>query len=179
MESLIFTVGCGVSVVGCESACQCRRRKRREFDPWRVGRSPGDGNGNPMQYSCLGNLMDRGAWRATVHGDAKSQTRLKRLSSARVSSQLRHVGSSFLTGDGTWAPSIGSVEPSPLDHQGIPGSSQSHFWTFSGLCSKATHTLGGPSVTVSPRVLGLDPADILGPPALAACQQRPRPLPAG
>ena len=32
------------------------------------GRSPGEGNGNPLQYSCLGNPMDRGAWRATVHG---------------------------------------------------------------------------------------------------------------
>ena len=31
------------------------------------GRSPGEGNGNPLQYSCLDNLMDRGAWRATVH----------------------------------------------------------------------------------------------------------------
>ena len=33
-----------------------------------LGRSPGEGNGNPLQYSCLGNPMDRGAWRATVHG---------------------------------------------------------------------------------------------------------------
>ena len=33
-----------------------------------AGRSPGEGNGNPLQYSCLGNPMDRGAWRATVHG---------------------------------------------------------------------------------------------------------------
>ena len=32
------------------------------------GRSPGKGNGNPLQYPCLGNLMDRGAWQATVHG---------------------------------------------------------------------------------------------------------------
>ena len=38
------------------------------------GRSPGGGNGNPLQYSCLGNPMDRGAWWATVHGAAKSQT---------------------------------------------------------------------------------------------------------
>ena len=38
----------------------------------RLGRSPGEGNGNPLQYSCLGNLMDRGAWWATVHGVAKS-----------------------------------------------------------------------------------------------------------
>ena len=35
------------------------------------GRSPGDGNGNPLQYSCLGNPMNRGAWWATVHGIAK------------------------------------------------------------------------------------------------------------
>ena len=37
-------------------------------------RTPGGGNGNPIQYSCLGNPMDRGAWRATVHGVAKSGT---------------------------------------------------------------------------------------------------------
>ena len=35
-------------------------------------RSPGEGNGNPLQYSCLENPMDRGAWRATVHGVAES-----------------------------------------------------------------------------------------------------------
>ena len=40
------------------------------------GRYPGGGNGNPLQYSCLENLMDRGAWRATVHGVTKSQTQL-------------------------------------------------------------------------------------------------------
>ena len=39
-----------------------------------VGRLPGEGNDNPLQYSCLGNSMDRGAWRATVHGVAKSGT---------------------------------------------------------------------------------------------------------
>ena len=36
-----------------------------------LGRSPGVGNDNPLQYSCLGNLMDRGAWLATVHGVAR------------------------------------------------------------------------------------------------------------
>ena len=41
-----------------------------------LGRSPGEGNGNPLQYSCLENPMDRGAWWATVHGVAKSRTRL-------------------------------------------------------------------------------------------------------
>ena len=39
-----------------------------------LGRSPGEGNGNPLQYSCLENPMDGGAWWATVHGVAKSQT---------------------------------------------------------------------------------------------------------
>ena len=40
------------------------------------GRSPGEGNGNPLQYSCLEKSMDRGAWQATVHGVAKSQTQV-------------------------------------------------------------------------------------------------------
>ena len=42
-------------------------------------KSPGGGNGNPLQYSCLENLMDRGGSQAIVHRGAKSQTRLKRL----------------------------------------------------------------------------------------------------
>ena len=41
-----------------------------------LGRSPGEGNGNPLQYTCLENPMDRGAWLATIHGVAKSQTQL-------------------------------------------------------------------------------------------------------
>ena len=40
------------------------------------GRSPGEGNGNSLQYSCLENPMDRGAWQATVHVVAKSQTQV-------------------------------------------------------------------------------------------------------
>ena len=41
-----------------------------------LGRSPGEGNDNPLQFSCQENPMDRGAWQATVHGPTKSQTRL-------------------------------------------------------------------------------------------------------
>ena len=41
-----------------------------------LGRSPGKGNGNPLQHSCLENSMDKGAWRATVHRVTKSRTRL-------------------------------------------------------------------------------------------------------
>ena len=78
-----------------ESACQCWKRRRCGFDPWvgkilgapggsdgkesacsagdsgsipGLGRSPGEGNGNPLQYSCLEKPMDGGVWWATVHG---------------------------------------------------------------------------------------------------------------
>ena len=47
------------------------------------GRSPGVGNGNPLQYSCLKNSMDRGAWWATVHGAAESQTCLSTYTGAK------------------------------------------------------------------------------------------------
>ena len=60
---------------GKESTCQYRRHERCGFDPW-VGKIPGVGNGNLLQYSCLENFMDRGAWWATIHGNAMSQTQL-------------------------------------------------------------------------------------------------------
>ena len=63
---------CGTS--GKEPACQCRLDVR--YAGWipGLGRAPGDENSNLRQYSCLENPMDRGAWRATVHGIAQSQT---------------------------------------------------------------------------------------------------------
>ena len=72
-----FSGGSGVK----ESTCQCRSHWVQSNPAGLgsilgLGRSPGGGNGNPLQYSCLGNPMDRGAWWATVHGAAKSQTRL-------------------------------------------------------------------------------------------------------
>ena len=54
---------------GKESACNAGDLG---LIPW-LGRSPGRGHGNPLQYSCLGNPTGRGAWRATVRGVAKSQ----------------------------------------------------------------------------------------------------------
>ena len=48
---------------------------RSEFNPC-IGKTPGEGNGNPLKYSCLENSMDSGAWRPKVHGVAKSQTGL-------------------------------------------------------------------------------------------------------
>ena len=62
-----------------ESACQYRRRRRFKFDLW-VKKIPWRRKWQPTPYSCLKNPMDRGAWQATVHGVAKSQTWLKRLS---------------------------------------------------------------------------------------------------
>ena len=49
------------------------RRWRCGFYPW-VGQIPVEGNGNPLQYSCLENAMDRGAYQTTIHGVAKIQT---------------------------------------------------------------------------------------------------------
>ena len=60
---------------GKESACHAG-------DPGSIaglGRSPGEGNGNPPQYSCLEKPMDRGAWLATVNAVAKSQTQLSNI----------------------------------------------------------------------------------------------------
>ena len=56
---------------GKQSSCQCRRHKRRKFNPW-VRWSPGEGNDNPLQCPCLENPLDRGAWRAAAHGAAMS-----------------------------------------------------------------------------------------------------------
>ena len=61
---------------GKKSTYQCRRCKRHRFDPW-VRRILWIGNGNPLQYSCLGNPMNRGPWQAKVHGVVKSWTQLR------------------------------------------------------------------------------------------------------
>ena len=55
---------------GKESACQARGVGSIPGS----GRSPGEGNGNPLQYTCLENFMDGGAWQATVHGVTESDT---------------------------------------------------------------------------------------------------------
>ena len=58
-------------LAGKESACNAGDTEDEGFIPG-LGRSPGGGNDNPLQYSCLKNPMDRGAWWATVHGVARA-----------------------------------------------------------------------------------------------------------
>ena len=75
------------SSVGKESACNAG-------DPGLIpgsGRSPGEGNGNPLQYSCLKKFMDGGALWATVHGIAKSRTRLCDSCSLSLSHVLTNI----------------------------------------------------------------------------------------
>ena len=70
------------------------------------GRSLWEGNGNPLQYSCLENPMDRGAWRAIVHGAANSWTQLKQLSTRACMRQTQSFESvkwySWMTAGAQW-----------------------------------------------------------------------------
>ena len=59
------------------------------------GRSPGEGNGNPLQYYCLENPMDRGAWQAVVHGVAKEPVRTQELNNHNNNNNNRISVSSF------------------------------------------------------------------------------------
>ena len=72
-----------------------------------LGRSPGEGNGNPLQYCCLENPMDGGAWQATVHGVAKSRTQLRDFTSLQ-GAEDGHLG--FIT----WVPEQLEAESCPL-----------------------------------------------------------------
>jgi len=67
---LAWGLPCGSD--GKESTCNAG-------DPCSIpgwGRPPGEGNGNPLQYACLGNPMDKGVWQSAFHGVTKSQTQL-------------------------------------------------------------------------------------------------------
>ena len=82
----------------CLIPASAEKPKRCRFNPWvgkmgsipGWGRSPGGGQGNPLQYSCLKNPTDRGTWRAMVHRVAKSHRGLKWLSS-RSSNVIYHI----------------------------------------------------------------------------------------
>ena len=72
------------------------------------GRSPGEGNGNPLQYSCLENPMDREAQQVTVHGVAKSRTRLSDLTSPHLTFVM--LGTGDVQMRETWFPSWSSSQ---------------------------------------------------------------------
>ena len=80
-------LGCPGGAGGKEPACRCRRCEKI---PWRCGRSPGGGHGNPLQYSCLEKPMDRGAWRAP--GGHTELDTLKRLSTDASSMRFQTSG---------------------------------------------------------------------------------------
>ena len=85
-ESIFST--CVKSQEGFPGALDSKESAYNAGDPGSIpesGRCPGEGNGNPLQCSCLGNPRDRGAWWAAVCGVAQSRTRLKRLSSSSSS----------------------------------------------------------------------------------------------
>ena len=87
------------------------------------GRSPGEGNGNSLQYSCLENSLDRGAWRATVHGVAKSQTLW-----ALMQSVAHTVWSYYMSS--AWLPSsLQAVRLLTLESYFLPV-----FWAQAKLC---------------------------------------------
>ena len=89
---------------GFPSGSDCKASVCNAGDPGLIpglGRSPGEGNGSPLQYSCLENAMDRGAWQVTIHGVAKSQTRLSDfiftfIASKRVSLSWSQKGLPYL-----------------------------------------------------------------------------------
>ena len=77
--SFVHQKGFAGGTSGKEPTCQCRRHKRSGLE-----RYSGGGHGNPFQYSCLENPMDRGAWWATVHGVTKSWTQMSNLACKHV-----------------------------------------------------------------------------------------------
>ena len=79
----ILLIGFPDGSVGKESVCNTRDTGNRGSIPG-SGRPPGEGNGNPLQDSCLENPMDRGAWQTAVHEVAKSQTRLSKYTTTEL-----------------------------------------------------------------------------------------------
>ena len=82
MHTRLPELSCGTS--GQDPACQGRKHKTPRFNPW-VWKVPWR---RARRYSCLENPMDRGAWRATVHRVAKSQTRLNKQECARLAYRM-------------------------------------------------------------------------------------------
>ena len=110
-----------------------------------LGRSPVGGHGNPLQYSCLENPMDRGAWQATVHGVAQSQSQLKWLSlhACKCTATSVHFSSVAQSGP-TLCDSMNPSTPGlPVHHQ-LPEFTQTHVHRVSDAI-EPSHPLSSPS----------------------------------
>ena len=115
-----------------ESACQC---KRHRFNPW-LGRSPEEGNGNPVQYSCLGNPMDRGAWWVCSPWGCKELHVTERLSThtcAHTAQPIEEVkGYGYLKVlDWLWG--------TPLSWRSVHLQSHRYIWVPSSHCCSEVH----------------------------------------
>ena len=85
-----------------------------------LGRPPGGGHGNPLQYSCLENPVDRGPWQATIRGVTKSRTEQKRLSALCTHTQVFHVCTRFLSAATAEAQALSSAHVASAAMRGKP-----------------------------------------------------------
>ena len=115
------------------STCNARDAEQLGSIPG-LGRSPGEGNDYPLQYSCLGNLMDRGAWWARVHGVAKSRTGLSMHTHEGLEFLFAKSGSCLETGSTALKSTVPNQSP------GGDGQSFAH-WNDSPMKILAQRTL--------------------------------------
>ena len=149
---LIKIIGKNIYIYIKKIKCNCKKKKKKTTclsDACSIpgsGRSLGGGNSNPLQYSCLQTPMDRGAWRATIHGVTRSQTWLKCLNKGsqpaavivagvRVQEVLRLTASPQERGKLLLCPEV------PLGSPGLPESLRDHAQVFAkAWCRRSDRT---------------------------------------
>ena len=136
------------SLLGFPDGSVVKNPSANAEDAWDAGsipglaRSPGEGNGNPLQYSCLGNTMDRGAWQATVHGVANESDLTWWLSNNNVLF-FSSVHFSHSVMSDSLQPYDHSTPGLPVHHQ-LPESTQTHVHRI-GDAIQPSHPLSSPS----------------------------------
>ena len=114
-ENMNLNISFSGGTRGKESSCQRRRRRDTGSIPG-SGRSPGGGRGNPLQYSCLENPMDRGDWQATIHRVTQSRTQLKQLST-HTHIYKKQVWMNYLNSQSSNSIINKTTPPAPADSQ--------------------------------------------------------------